>query len=325
MKPLNSTPVRVDPLPRANGKDFAEIFGYSPDDTSEPARRQWKSQDCPFVESTCIKRINLPGSGWVVSGACSVANRTRNADVDEVIICPQRLYAENYASLKACARDAIQGTSPIFLADEFSKLKQTGHLPEEYIVLLGKNSGGEITLRNTAAQLSIDWVMAYVAAGKLNTVVPCEVQSIDTTGSYRDTWQAYSKEQSLIPNSSHGMNWANVWKRLIPQLILKGAVASTSNLCQQGLYFVLPDRVYVQFEKLVGKVPQVGAPGPGVLTVMTYALGPKVSAGNVRLLAQQRVIRTRITDFAEAFASGRELFPLGAELDHKVDSILDRL
>lgn len=312
-------------MPRAKGKDFAEIFGYSPDDTSTPARRQWKSQDCPFVQSTCIKRINLPGSGWVVSGACSVANRTKNADTDEVIICPQRLYAEDYASLKTCARDAVQSTAPIFLADDFSKLKRTSNLPEDYIVLLEKESGGETTLRNTAAQLSIDWIIAYVVSGRLDTVVPCEVRSIDTTGSYRETWQAYSKEQPLIPNSSHGMNWANLWKRLIPQLMLKGAVASTSSLCKQGLYFVLPDRVYIQFEKLVGEVPQVSKPGPGVLTVMTYALGSAVSAGNIRPLSQRRVIRIRITDFAESFASGRELFPLGAELDHKVDSVLNSL
>src|SRR3712207_5367863 len=34
------------PLPRAKGNDFAELFGYAPDDTSPPARRQWKSQNC---------------------------------------------------------------------------------------------------------------------------------------------------------------------------------------------------------------------------------------------------------------------------------------
>lgn len=312
-------------LPRASGKDFAEIFGYAPDDTSTPSRRQWKSQDCPFVGGTCIKRINLPGSGWVVSGACSVANKSKSSGTEEVIICLQRLYANGYESLKACARDAVEGTPPIFLSDEFSRLKKAGDLPEDYVVLLGKNSGGEITLRNTAAQLSIDWVMARVVSGVLDMVVPCEVQSIDTTGSYRETWQAYSKEKPLIPNSSHGMNWANVWKRLIPQLMLKGAVASTSNLCKQGIYFVLPDRVYVQFEKLVGSVPQVDAPGPGVLTVMTYALGPEVPTGNIRSLVRRRVMRTSIVDFAEAFASGKELLPLGVELDRKVDDTLARL
>lgn len=312
-------------MPRANGKDFAEIFGYSPDDTSTSARKQWKSQDCPFIGNTCIKRINLPGNGWVVSGACSVSNNTKSSSTDEVIICLQRLYADGYESLKACAREAVQSTPPIYLASEYSNLKRANELPEDYVVLLGKNSGGEISLRNTAAQLSIDWVMARVVAGTLDLVIPCEVQSIDTTGSYRETWQAYSKEQPLIPNSSHGMNWANVWKRLIPQLMLKGAVASTSTLCKQGLYFVLPDRVYAQFEKLVGKVPQVNGPGPGVLTVMTYALGPKVPVGKIRPLVQRRVVRTSVTDFAEAFASGKELLPLGADLDLKVTSTLARL
>jgi Restriction endonuclease NotI len=312
-------------MTRASGNDFAELFGYAPDDTSTPARRQWKSQNCPFVGGTCIKRINLPGSGWVVSGACSVANKPKSGGVDEVIICLQRLYADNYGSLRACVYDAIEGAPPVYLADEYSKLKKSGGLPNEYVVLLGQKSGSEISLQNAAAKLSIDWAMAHVVAGKLDLIIPCEVQSIDTTGSYRDAWQAYANEESHIPNADHGMNWANVWKRLIPQLLLKGAIASTSTLCKQGLYFVVPDRVYVQFEKLVGKVPEVSGPGPGVLTVMTYALGPEVPKGSIRSLIHRRTLRTQVTKFAEAFASGQELLPLGAQLDEKVSSMLASL
>jgi len=198
-------------------------------------------------------------------------------------------------------------------------------LPSDYVVLLGKGSGSEIQVRNSAAQLSLDWTMACVASGELESVIPCEVQSIDTTGSYREAWRAYAEENVSVPDAAHGMNWANVWKRLIPQLLLKGAVASTSTLCKRGLYFVVPDRVYEQFEKLVGEVPEVSAPGPGVLTVMTYELGPLVPRGSVRSLVRCRTVRTAITDFAESFASGRELLPLGSQLDVKVRSVLENL
>ncbi len=167
--------------------------------------------------------------------------------------------------------------------------------------------------------------MAHVAAGDLDLIVPCEVQSIDTTGNYRDAWRAYANEQPEIPNSGHGMNWANVWKRLIPQLMLKGAVASTSILCKQGLYFVVPDRVYTQFEKLVGELPEADDPGQGVLTVMTYNLGPEAPEGAHRRLVHKRIIRTLATDFAESFASGKELLPLGSQLDGKVSDMLSGL
>src|SRR3712207_8040238 len=61
------------------------------------------------------------------------------------------------------------------------------------------------------------------------------------------------------------------------------------------------------------KVPQAGGPGPGVLTVMTYALGPPVPAGSIRSLVHRRTVRTSITDFAQSFASGKELLPLRSE------------
>jgi hypothetical protein len=277
------------------------------------------------VGGTCIKSINLPDSGRVVSGACSVANKLRSGKTEEVIICLQRLYASGYESLRSCAYDAIENKPPIFMAEEYSKHKEAGTLPEEYVVLLGKKSGSEISLRNSAAQLSIDWVMAHMVSGKLDLIIPCEVQSIDITGNYREPWRAYANEGTIIPNSSHGMNWANVWKRLIPQLMLKGAVASTSTLCNKGLYFIVPDRVYTQFEKLVGELPETDSPGQGILTVMTYGLGPEAPEGEMRPLVHSRTIRTYATDFAESFASGRELLPLGSQLDGKVNDMLSGL
>ena len=40
---------------RAQGNDLCELFGYAPDDVSEPARRQWQARSCPFVGGECIK------------------------------------------------------------------------------------------------------------------------------------------------------------------------------------------------------------------------------------------------------------------------------
>ena len=313
-------------MPRASGNDLCEIFGFAPDDTHEKARKQWKSQECPFVGGTCIKHSHPQADDRVVVyGSCSVTNQTRRGK-EEVILCPQRLYANKYETLKSCAADALGRSIPTYLCNEYSRAKRSGSLPQEYAILVGQKSGCEINLRSEDAgvQLSIDWVVICVSGGQIQMIIPCEVQSIDTTGNYHANWRAYAEEKAQIPDSKHGMNWANVWKRLIPQLILKGAIAKTSSLCKAGLYFVVPDRVYLQFEKLVGPVAVPKKGGNDTLTVMTYALGPNVSQGNIRQLCLKRTVRMSIQDFATAFSSGKQL-PLGSQLDEKAVEIFQSL
>ncbi len=311
-------------MARAKGNDLAEIFGYAPDDTSEVARKQWKSQDCPFVGGQCIKHSHPQNGEVVVYGSCSALNR-RTSGVEEVIICPQRLYADNYGVLRAIIRDATGADLPLLMADDFLSLKRRHKLPESFAVLFGKNSGKEIQLKRAESiELSLDWVMAVVVDRALKAIIPCEVQSMDTTGNYRDNWEAYSKERTKIPDSEHGINWANVWKRLIPQLILKGSISATSTLCVYGHYFVVPDIVYSRFERLVGEIENREAAGPGIMTVMTYGLGVPVPFGNMRTLDRIRTARVGTTDFAEAFASGKQL-PLGTDLDRQVVGLLGDL
>lgn len=260
----------------------------------------------------------------VVYGSCSVVNKRRDGK-EEVVICPQRLYADDYASLKRCASDALAKELPFLMASQYSKMKSQRNLPAEYVVVLGQKSGKEVSVSSPGViGLSFDWVMALIAGGKLQLIVPCEVQSIDITGNYRANWRAYSEESIRVRDSKHGMNWANVWKRLIPQLILKGSISSTSRLCKTGQYFIVPDRVYVQFEKLVGPVAATAGPGEGVLTVMTYSLGEEVPQAQHRSLVLRRTERMLITDFAKSFGSGSQL-PSGDQLDAKVLEILAEL
>lgn len=307
-------------MARASGNDLCEVFGYAPDDTSSTARKQWKSQQCPFVGGTCIKHSHPQADGnLVVYGTCSVTNKTRSGS-EEVIICPQRMYEKNYNTLKMCIKDSAKKEIPVFRYDEY--LKDRKSMPFDYYVLFGQNSGKEISLSNPGViELSLDWVMARIINGKLDSIIPCEVQSIDITGNYRDVWAAYSTEKNIIPNSKHGMNWANVWKRLIPQLILKSSVASTSKLCKNGIYFIVPERVFQQFEKIVGTVNSVVSSGEGVLTVMTYKLGDTVAKGCIRELKHVKTSRMLATEFAKSFASGKQL-PLGTQLDEKIRSML---
>ena len=109
----------------------------------------------------------------VVYGSCSVINKTKSG-AEEIIICPQRLYANGYETLKYVVQDAMHTELPLYMADEYSRRKSTKELPNDYIVLLGQRSGKEITLSNPGfIPLNLDWVMVHVVSGKIALVIPC--------------------------------------------------------------------------------------------------------------------------------------------------------
>ncbi len=195
----------------------------------------------------------------------------------------------------------------------------------ECIVALGQTSGKEVKL---GTSLSMDWVLAKVHRGNLIEYVGIEVQSIDITGNYRDNWYAYKNLNSpdtIIPKSGHGMNWANVHKRLIPQLIRKGLIYSRSNLVASGLYFVLPDIVYQKFEEVIGSdIPLVDKCAPDILTVHTYSLSSPVEHGQQRHLILEREIKFELEEFSGRFIAGANL-PSGEDLDNSVRRVLGLL
>lgn len=316
-------------MARATGNDLCEIFGFAPDDFTPPSIQQRATQHCPYLQGkVCIKHSHPQrGGAVVVYGSCSVVNAPSGGTPEEVIICPNRLYANNYETLIACIRDAKADPSyPVFTIEEVTQRKAAAALPAEYGILIGQNSGSEVVLEKRGIiKLVFDWVTACIANGGVERIIPCEVQSIDTTGNYHDNWDAYITQQPTVPNSEHGMNWANVWKRLIPQLILKGMIAFNSALCRSGSYFVVPHRVYEQFRRLIGPVSNETAAGPGILTVMTYELGPVVPQGQMRKLVKVHDTRMRITEFAKAFGSGSQVVSLGPALDTKVNQLVASL
>ena len=80
-----------------------------------------------------------------------------------------------------------------------------------------------------------------------------EGQTIDTTGNYRTAREALLKDREIIADTV-GLNWENVSKRIIPQLIYKGQVLQREELCKTGLFFVCPQPVYERvLNRLGGK------------------------------------------------------------------------
>ncbi|WP_171408730.1 NotI family restriction endonuclease [Pseudomonas aeruginosa] len=290
--------------------DIVEIFGYAPDDLSLAARNAWNSRHCVFVNAPCSK-TNHDGSE--VYGTCSVTSLGRDC-----IICPNRLYAGNYQILADVALDAFGPGYQVYSYSDYTKLRQQG-VVETCIVALGQKPGKEVKL---GRQLSMDWVLAKVRGRTLLEYVGVEVQSIDITGNYRENWAAYRDlpygPNAYIPASGHGMNWANVHKRLIPQLIRKGLIYSRSSHVASGLYFLLPEIVYERFERIIGDdIPLINEKSPDNLTVFTYGLGPEVPKGFVRSLVPVRRLRFSLEEFSSRFVAGENL-PGGEELDAAV-------
>lgn len=287
-------------------RSLVEIFGHAPSDVTPKARKYWDLNACPFIGRACTKHDH---TNTICYGTCSVANAGQ-----EVIICPNRLYANSYEAIRHVSEDAF-GTLPFMMFDEYVNKANTAL---DCVVALGQNSGKEVKL----SKMSMDWVLAHIRNDELIEYVGVEVQSIDITGNYRDAWYAARDKKSEIPPSGHGLNWANVHKRLMPQIIRKSLVYSKSALVQKGLYFVVPEAVYQRFEEIIGSdIPNENLAGKDVISVFTYDLGSVVPHGQMRGLVRSRVLRFKLDEFSARFISGLNL-PSGNELDSKIRKIL---
>ena len=292
-------------------KDLIEVFGYAPDDLSPQCRSLWRLSACPFINKQCTK-ANHDGS--VIYGTCSVTSAFGHC-----VICPNRLYEQDYAVLRAIGKEVFDSSLDFYMYEQFIPLREN---MKSCIVALGQNSGREVKI---GTNLSMDWVLAKIKNGQLIEYVGVEVQSIDITGNYRDAWHSYknlTEQTQLIPSSGHGMNWANVHKRLIPQIIRKGLIYSRSDLVKSGLYFVVPDIVYRKFEGIIGgDIPLLTTGGKDVLTIHTYELSPTVKHGEQQSLILKRNIRFSLEEFSQRFISGPNL-PSGFQLDAAVKRVL---
>ena len=158
-------------------RDLVEIFGYAPTDLTQQVRILWDIGACPFINKPCIK---FNHDKTLTYGTCSVTS-----PFGDVIICPNRLYANKYKVIRDVALDAFGNNNEILFFDEY--IKHRG-IVSDCIVALGKNSGKEVQLGNS---LSMDWVLALIKNNQLKEYVGIEVQSLDITGNYRDAWHAY--------------------------------------------------------------------------------------------------------------------------------------
>lgn len=160
---------------------ITETFGYLATDLSDAARTQRKSLICPFTKKECWKKFR---SGGVVNGTCVV----KPPKSPEVIICPDRLYADGFRVLSEVAKEAFDREMKLIGPSDLQGTRDVG----DRIVVFGKRWGKELRVPKNASDASgysADWILAHVdEAGRLQDFVPVEVQTMDTTGSYQGEW-----------------------------------------------------------------------------------------------------------------------------------------
>ena len=154
----------------------------------------------------------------------------------------------------------------------------------------------------------MDWILALLSPeGALQEFLAVEVQAIDTTGNYRAEREAHMAERPFVGYSEAGVNWENVSKRILPQLIYKGHVLRRERLCKRGLFFVCPTPVYDKIRGRLGGNLLEYAPQPGALTFRHYDLGPDMGQGTHREIIAGGQLTTTVDQVATAFTSPTNL------------------
>lgn len=232
---------------------IAEFFGYRSEDTSTEALQAAARKTCSFLGGQCTKILSRDRD---IAGVCSVRSKSKNAPT--VICCPNRLYAEDYKILHTIAQSAFK--QPLNLYAGRAAVEKA-KAENGTVAVFGHGWGGELRLprREGTGSYFVDWVLAKLdGKGELEEFTAIEVQTIDTTGNYRSARKALLDKREIIDDTV-GLNWENVSKRILPQIIYKGQVLQREDLCKTGLYFVCPQPVFERVLNRLGgkeKIPK---------------------------------------------------------------------
>lgn len=241
-----------------------EFFGYRADDKSDKAHQAAIRRTCPFIGTQCEKTFN----DGTISGVCSIKPMTS----DSVICCPIRMYADGYKTLQDVSDKAFGLGHKLIPGREAVNFSLRNNTP--CVAVFGQRWGGELRLPQKSGRggYFVDWVMAKLdSSGNLEEFVAVEVQTIDTTGSYRKGYESLLRDRLTTKNTA-GLNWENVSKRILPQLIYKGQVLQRESLCRKGLFFICPHPVFERImTRLGGKEGLIRySLQPASITFMVY-------------------------------------------------------
>jgi hypothetical protein len=301
-----------------------EVFGYRIADTTAPSVTAAAAGYCPITFSQCTK----PGRG-----VCAVAP----ASGLPVIICPDRLKFGGYRILReiallAFARFGVplapNGLPGIVPGSEGrSTALASGTMT---VGVFGKGFGqasGEVQLPPvppSTSGYSVDYVMVLLdPTGDLVSFAVVELQTIDTTNNYTTSVQAFVNGRQDVP-SSFGLNWENVNKRILPQLITKGLMLQGERLCHTGIYLVAPQPVFDRIMlRLGGQERFRRLPAhPGSITFLNYIYEDLAAPyGSPLRLIHQAPWTISTSDLSLAFITPENLPPAGSYERRLLDRI----
>ena len=153
--------------------------------------------ECPFINSQCIKRSQKIEGPYPI---CSIYQgggtaRSETVSAKQICVCPKRFFEADF--LQDVLDHCWVGPAP--------KNPQIAH---------------EVKMAGFG---TVDFVIADVEPGpNVHNFLSVELQAIDITGTCEPAYQAVLNKSMLDKRPSYGLNWANVHKRYVSQLISKG-------------------------------------------------------------------------------------------------------
>ncbi|MBX3322699.1 MAG: hypothetical protein KF757_06880 [Phycisphaeraceae bacterium] len=194
---------------------IAEVLGEPADQMRNPVNAGYQ---CPFINSVCTKRSQRMQGSYPV---CSIYRKTI-----QHCVCPKRFYqADLVADVLAHCWAGTPPTAP-----------QVAY---------------EVQMKGFGM---VDLVIADIdATNTVRSFVSVELQAVDITGSVEPAYQALLGNAQVEGKISYGLNWANVRKRYVSQLISKGFYhhhwgSKIVSVLQEPLYAQF--RHYIPFDEL---------------------------------------------------------------------------
>ena len=289
---------------------IVEFFGFSPLDPV--AKRHVEKRECPFVKKACIKPDH---------GACSVITPK---ETQPIICCPNRMYANDFQILKQIAKEVFCIDCNFIGLEYLERIKKNSNknFIGNEVIMFGRYKAGELSLptpkgqkKSETSKYYIDWVLAQLDnSGEVKEIVAVEIQTVDTTGNYSD--QSKSLFQGIPFKGAKGassglsksnLNWENVNKRILPQLIYKGRALQREDLCKSGLYFVCPIQVMDHILQRLGDNLHDHKPGSGTITFCAYKIDNNAASGLHRSIIPDRRFTTTAEEVGIALTSPRSI------------------
>jgi hypothetical protein len=193
------------------------------------------------------------------------------------------MYGGDYVVLRELAADVFPARARLEAGD--GPLRLAGD--ERVVAVFGQRWGKELRLpkRGGYGNYFVDWVLALIGPGRrVEDFVAAEVQTIDTTGNYLAERDALLHGRAFTGSSKAGLNWENVNKRILPQLMYKGNVLRRERHCTRGLFFICPAAIHTRLNARLGETLAEYPMDRGTITFRWYDLLPQARLGDPRPL-----------------------------------------